>query len=305
MYDLIIVGGGPAGLSAAIYAARRALKTIVLAKSLGGQTALNLNIENYPGVENISGLDLMLTARDQAEKFGAQVLDGEVKKINRLEQGFSVMSNSGNEYLTQAIILALGRTPRKLNIPGEEKFEGRGVVYCATCDAPLFANKRVMVVGGGNSAADAALLLSKIANQVYLLTANSQPTCEAVLLEGLRRTNNLKLICHSSIQSINGSSFVESATVQDAISRSTEEIPVEGIFVQIGYEVKADFLGDLINRNQSGEIIIDEHNRTSAPGIFAAGDVTTVPFKQSIISAGEGAKAALSAYNYVTGVANR
>jgi len=302
MYDLVIVGGGPAGLSAAIYAARRALKTIVLAKSFGGQTALNLNIENYPGVENISGLDLMLTARSQAEKFGAEIADADIKVLARMESGFVITSAGGKEYRAKAILLALGRGPRRLGVSDESKFVGKGVAYCATCDAPLFAGKNVTVVGGGNSAVDAALLLSKIAKQVYLIVRNGSLTSEAVLVNNLNLANNVKIIYHTGVETIKGRDFVESIIVKHLDTGNNEELPTDGIFIEIGYEAKADFLGNLVDRNAEGEIIIDSYNRTSMAGIFAAGDVTNVPFKQAIISAGEGAKAALAIYDYLVGV---
>lgn len=304
MYDLIIVGAGPAGLSAALYASRRALKTLVLAKSFGGQTAMNSNIENYPGVENISGLDLMFTFRNQAEKSGAEIINGEIETIAKSDQGFLVVSAGCKEYSAKVIILALGREPRKLNIPGESEFSGKGMVYCATCDAPLFAGKRVAVVGGGNSAADTALLLSKIATQVYLLVRNGALTCEAVLTKHLEQAENVKIIYHTGVEKINGQNFVESVFIKDLNTLGPKELKVDGVFIQSGYQVKADFLGDLVDRNSEGEIVVDNYNRTSVPGIFAAGDVTIVPFKQAIISAGEGAKAALSAYDYVANLPN-
>lgn len=302
MYDLIIVGGGPAGLSAALYAARRALKTLILAKSFGGQTALALSMDNYPGIENISGLDLMLTARGQAEKFGAEIADADIKTIVQAESGFVVTSTGGKEYRSKAILLALGREHRQLGLAEESKFIGKGIAYCATCDAPLFAGKNVVVVGGGNSAVDAALLLSKIAQQVYLIVRNGALTAESALINNLNLASNVKIIYHTAIEVIHGQNLVESITLKHLDTGAIEELAVDGIFVEIGYIAKADFLGDLINRNNEGEIIIDNYNRTSLAGVFAAGDITTVPFKQTIISAGEGAKSALAIYDYLVGI---
>lgn len=304
MYDLIIVGGGPAGLTAALYASRRALKTLVLTKNFGGQVALNSNIENYPGIENISGLDLMLTARAQAEKSGAKIADADIKSIAKIEPGFKVVSAGGKEYEAKAILLALGREPRKLGIPNEAEFIGKGVAYCATCDAPLFAGKNVVVVGGNNSAVDTALLLSKIARQVYLIARKGALTAEAVLTNNLNSLSNVKIVYHAIVEAIHGHNFVESVTVKHLDTETNEEIITDGVFVEIGYEVKADFLGDLVKRNAKGEIIVDDYNRTSLAGVFAAGDVTNTPFKQAIISAGEGAKAALAIYDYLIGISH-
>ncbi|MBU1083051.1 FAD-dependent oxidoreductase [Patescibacteria group bacterium] len=302
MDDLIIVGGGPAGLTAALYASRRAIKTLVLAKNYGGQAALNSNIENYPGVESISGIELMLTARNQAEKFGAKIADADIESIIKTESRFTIKSTRGKEYSAKSILLALGRVSRKLGIPNEAEFLGKGVAYCATCDAPLFFGKNVVVVGGNNSAVDAALLLSKIAKQVYLVARRDTLTAEAVLINSLRLASNVKIIYSTVVESIHGHDFVENITVKHLDTETTEEIITDGLFIEIGYEVKADFLGDLVERNEKGEIIIDDYNHTSLPGVFAAGDVTTIPFKQAIISAGEGAKSALAIYDYLVGV---
>ncbi|MBN2585326.1 FAD-dependent oxidoreductase [Patescibacteria group bacterium] len=303
MYDVIVLGAGAAGLSAALYATRRALKTAVLNKEFGGQTATTLAIENYPGIDKIEGPELMLRFKAQAEKYGAEILDNPASSIVKQNNHFVVTGQDSQTYETKAIILAFGKTPRRLDVSGELEFAGKGVVYCATCDAPLFAGKDVVVVGGGNSAVDAALLLSKIAKQVYLVHRRAEFRAEQVLLERLKQTGNIKLVLNSNIDSIYGEDFVTGVKIKDLITEQTSELSVQGVFVEIGYEVKADFLPDCIKLNEAGEVIIDAFNGTSCPGIFAAGDATSVPYKQTVISAGEGAKAALSAYNYIQGVA--
>ena len=182
-YDVIIIGAGPAGVSAAIYAARRALKTLVISKDLGGQTALAINIENYPGIKKIDGLDYMKETKKQAEEFGAEFSFETVTNLTKQGNRFELKTNSGRDYITKSVILAFGRSPRKLNIPSEDKFIGKGVAYCATCDAPLFAGKDVVVVGGGNSAVDAAILLSKTSPKVYLIHRRTEFKAEKILVK--------------------------------------------------------------------------------------------------------------------------
>ncbi|OGB74783.1 hypothetical protein A2810_00520 [candidate division Kazan bacterium RIFCSPHIGHO2_01_FULL_49_10] len=301
MYDVIVLGAGAAGLSAALYATRRALKTVVLNKEFGGQTATTLAIENYPGIERIEGPELMVRFKAQAEKYGAKVLNDPATSILKLEDTFTVTGQSGKTYETKTIILAFGKTPRRLNVPGEAEFANKGVVYCATCDAPLFAGKDVAVIGGGNSGVDAALLLSKIAQQVYLVHRRDEFKAEQILVDRLKQSANVKLILNSAIDTIYGNGLVSGIKIKDLTTDQVSDLAVQGVFVEIGYEVTADFLPDGIKLNEAGEVIIDAFNYTSCPGIFAAGDSTSVPYKQTVISAGEGAKAALSAYNYIQG----
>jgi len=301
MYDVIVLGAGAAGLSAALYAARRSLKTAVLSKQFGGQTATTLAIENYPGIDKIEGPELMNRFKAQAQKYGAEILNDPVVAIARQDKQFSVTGQSGKVYTTRSIILAFGKTPRRLDVPGEADFANKGVAYCATCDAPLFAGKDVAVVGGGNSAVDAALLLSSIAQKVYLIYIKNELTAEQVLIDRLKLATNIELIPGSTVTSIGGANFVESIQVENVATQASRNLVVQGVFVEIGYEVRAEFLDDLVKRNEASEIIIDSLNRTSHPGILAAGDVTSVPYKQTVISAGEGAKAALSAYSYLQG----
>lgn len=298
-YDVIIVGAGAAGLTAALYATRRRLKTLVLSLDLGGQTATTMNIENYPGVDFSTGPDLMNNFAGQAKKFGAKLELDEVDTIKSRGSEFEVTTQSKKTYLTRSIILAIGKRPRHLDVPGEEEFRNKGVVYCATCDAPLFEGKTVAVVGGGSAAFDAALLLAKISPKVYLIHRRSEFRAEGVLVERVRQESRIELIPDSEIGNIKGSDFVTSIELKTPDGR--QELAVEGVFVEIGQVVGSDFIKDLVKLSDAGEVVIDELNQTSTPGVFAAGDATTVPFKQTVISAGEGAKAALAAYNYLQG----
>jgi len=299
MYDVIIVGGGAAGLSAAIYTTRRALNTLVLAKEIGGQTATALNVENYPGVPHVDGQSLMENFKTQAQEFGAKLECDSVARIDKNGNGFIVVCQSDQSYKTRSIILAFGKTHRTLEVPGEKEFIGKGVVYCATCDAPLFANKDVAVIGGGNTAADAALLLANIANKVYLIHRRDKFRAEDILQERIQKESKIELVLNSVIEKIQGADFVDSIVIKNINTQEVSELNVQGVFVEIGYQVKTDFIKQLIKLNSIGEIIIDQLGQTSMPGIFAAGDVTTIPFKQTVISAGQGAIAALSAYGYL------
>ncbi|RLC37687.1 thioredoxin-disulfide reductase [candidate division Kazan bacterium] len=298
-YDVVIVGAGAAGLSAALYTSRRRLKTLILSKDMGGQTATTMDIENYPGVDFSTGPDLMKNFAAQAKKFGAELVLDEVIGISRDGQKFSVSTKSGKTYSAKAIILGLGKRPRELDVAGEEKFRNKGVVYCATCDAPLFKDKIVAVIGGGNAAFDSALLLSKIAAKVYLIHRRNEFRAENILVERAKQTDKIEFILNAIVDSIEGKDFVDSVVISTPSGKKT--LAVEGVFVEIGQIVPSSFIKGLVELNDAGEIIIDNVNQTSASGIFAAGDATIVPFKQMVVSAGEGAKAALAAYNYIQG----
>lgn len=292
MHDVIIIGGGPAGLTAAIYCARRHLKTTVLTKDIGGQITRTEKIENYPGFESISGVELATKFFNQAKKFGAEFLFEGAEKITKTQDGFKVKT-SRQEFETRSIILAFGKSPRELGVTGEEKFKGRGVSYCATCDAPFFKDKTVVVVGGGNSALDAALLSSSVAKQVYLIN-RSDFRGEEIMIEKVKTTKNIKIIIPAEIDEIKGDKCVESITLKDG-----KTIQTDGVLVEIGFVIDRSLIEGTIDMDKAGQVLIDRMKSTSIPGIFAAGDLSETPFKQIIISAGEGAQAALSSYDYI------
>lgn len=298
-YDVIIVGAGAAGLSAALYATRRKLSTLVLSRDLGGQTSTTMDIENYPGVDFATGPDLMNQFADQAKKFGAEIKLEGVTEIKQTNSGFELTGDTGEIYHARSIILAFGKSHRHLDVPGEREFMNKGVVYCATCDAPLFEGKVVAVVGGGNASLDATLLLTKIASKIYLIHRRDEFRAEGVLVDKVKADSKVELVLNSSVKEIKGNQFVNAVVVDTP--NGEQELAVEGVFVEIGQQVFTDFVKELVALNSVGEIVVDNFNQTSRPGIFAAGDVTTVPFKQTVISAGEGAKAALAAYNYLAG----
>lgn len=299
LYDILIIGGGPAAMTAAVYCMRKGVKTGLITKSVGGQVAETASVENYLGFKYIEGLNLVEKFRDHFQQFeigykegfkAIEVIDGKHKTI-KLEDG--------SRYRCKALIITTGKTPRRLNIPGEAELSGRGVAYCAICDAPLFADKKVAVVGGGNSGVEAALDLAKTARQVTLIQDLDRLTADRILIERLKKFDNFDILLNHKVQRINGREQVESITVRDLAQESSRDIKLEGVFVEIGLIPNTDFLSDILELNQWGEIVIDCACHTSASGIFAAGDATTVPYKQIIIAAGDGAMAALSACNYI------
>ena len=303
-YDVIVIGGASAGLTAAMYASRQGLTTLVITKDIGGQALLTNSIENYPPFEHIGGFELMQKFEEQAKNFGAEFAYEEVLSITKDKEGdFKIKTNNDNkEYSGYALILAFGKTPRDLNVKGERELKGRGVSYCAVCDGPFFKNKKVAIVGAGDPALEAALYLKGLASQLYMVHRSDKPVGseESIdLLQNKDNNNKISFISNSSVKSINGTSKVESLTLYDSKSKSESKLDVDGIFVEMGYVARTDIVKDLVKLNDSKEIIIDKYCATSTEGVFAAGDVTDVPYKQAIISAGQGAIAALSAYNYL------
>ena len=290
MYDVIIVGGGSASFSAAIYTARNLLKTLIVTKKFGGQTAMSSEVENYPGFKKILGVELIMKMREHAESLGAKVNDAEeVKTINiKSDKNFEVITNI-KKYKTRSIIIASGKKPRKLGVSGEKEFMGKGVAYCVTCDAPMFKGKDVAVIGGGNSGLDAAMELTKYAKKIYILEyANT--------LKGDKKTQMLL----SKNKKIEGKQFVEKLVYEDKISNIEKNIKVQGVFVEIGWETISDFTPMKIKKNKFKEIIVDQKTQaTSVKGIYAAGDVTDGLYKQTIVACGDAAKAALSVNEYL------
>lgn len=299
LYDLIIIGGGPAGLTAGIYASRRNLKTLIITKNIGGQASNASWVENYPGFEKVNGFELMQKFQKQAESFGSQFKYEEIAKVGKINKHFLVKTVTGNEYQAIAIILTFGKTPSNLNVPGEKEFTGKGVAYCATCDGPLFKNKIVAVIGGGNSALESADYMAKIAKKVYLIHRREEFRGEAILVDRIKSDPNIELRLNKNATEIKGDKFVKSVILEDVNTKAKEELELDGIFIEIGYMVDASAIKDLVKVNDKNEIIVDEACQTSLDGVFAAGDVTNIKFKQIVISAAEGAKAALTAYKYI------
>jgi thioredoxin reductase (NADPH) len=315
-WDVIIIGGASAGLSAALYASRQGLNTLLITKDIGGQALLTNDIENYPAFDHIGGYELMTKFEAQARSFGTEFAYEEVTSIvengqeeennNKPTENFKIITSGNNEYLAYAIILAFGKTPRDLNVSGEQQLKGKGVSYCAVCDGPLFKQKRVAVVGIGDPSLDAALFLKGIASKVYIIHRNDAPIGTEETIRLLQHEKNVSFMPNSIVKAINGTSRVESLIVTAAKTKSASssslsesKLNIDGVFVEMGYIAKTDFVKGLVQLNNSNEIIVDKYCATSRQGIFAAGDVTDVPYKQAVISAGQGSIAALSAYNYI------
>ena len=301
MYDVIIVGAGAAGLTAAIYTCRKKLKTAIISIDVGGQTNLTSHIENYPGTGPMHGIKLMQKFQDEAIGFGAELIMGKVNKVDKIANSFRISLANGEEYECKALILAYGKVPKSLGIEGEEKFMGRGVSTCVTCDAPLFKDRDVAMIGGGNSAVEGALESATIARKVYLIHRRDAFRADEITIEKLKNSHNMELVLNSIPLKVIGDNNVGGIEVENIVTKERREIRVDGVFIEIGYVIDTSFVQHLVKVNERKEIIVDERCNTSYPGIFAAGDVTPVPFKQTVIAAGEGSKAALECYRWLTG----
>ncbi len=301
MYDTIIIGGGPAGLAAGIYCGRKKLKTAILTLDVGGQGNLTSHIENYPGALPQSGMELMDKFKVQVDKFGTEFIFGKVKEIKKIETYFEATLANGEKYQAKTIILTYGKVPRTLGVPGEEEFFGRGVSTCATCDGPLFKDKVVAVTGGGNSAVEAALDLTSYVNKVYLIHRRQGFRADEITVEKVKNHPKVELVLDSIPTEIKGDKFVNKVIVENTLTKEKKELEIDGLFLEIGYIVDSSMVKELVKINEKNEIIVNSVGETSCPGIFAAGDVTNTPFKQAIVAAGDGAKAALQVYSYLSG----
>ncbi|WP_337860023.1 FAD-dependent oxidoreductase [Ferroplasma sp.] len=297
-YDTIIVGGASAGLSAAIYTARQGMKTLVITKDIGGQALLTTDIQNYPGFDMIGGFELTNKFKEQASYYGAEFVYDEVIKISNNKESFTVETGN-NKYSSLSLILAFGKTPRDLNVAGEKELKGHGISYCAICDGPLFKGRDVAVAGNGSHALEAMIYLSSVARKVYYITNAKKLLGEDDLLETVNSLKNKEMFFDSTLDSINGTKSVESVTFQNKTTGEKTILPVSAVFAEMGYIAKSDFVKGIVSLNENNEVTVDKFCKTSTEGIFACGDVTDTPYKQAIISAGQGATAALSAYNYV------
>lgn len=300
-YDLIIIGGGPAGISAGIYGARENLDTFLITKDFGGQIKRKaIDIENYPGFEKISGKDLIKRFENHLKKFKVPVLMDEVIKITQKKQFFSVATKSKKEFQAISVIIASGAEHRRLKIIGEEKFIGKGVSYCSVCDGFLYKNKVVMVVGGGNAGFETALFLSKIAKKVYILIRNEKIVADKINQKSAQKAKNIKVITNAILREIKGENFVEAIEYQDYKTKKIKILKLDGMFIEIGNIPNSDFFKDLVNCNEKKEIKINlETGETNIKGLFSAGDVSNIKFKQIVIAASAGAKAGLNASKYI------
>ncbi len=303
MYHLIIIGGGPGGVAAGVYAARKKIKTLLITESFGGQSMVSADVRNWIGTKSISGFDL---AKNLEEHLRAQesidIRSPELVKIVKgKEKVFLVETDKGNTFETKTIILTSGSRHRVLNVPGEKEFEGKGVVYCSTCDAPIFAGKTVAVVGGGNAGLEAVVDLFPYARKIYLLEYGDALKGDPITQERIKNGSKpVEIIFNAQTEAVVGEKFVRGLRYKDRISEETKELKLDGVFVEIGATPNSAMVKDLVELNTRGEVLIDSKTgKTSREGIWAAGDVTDDPFKQNNISAGDAVKAALSVYQYL------
>ncbi|MBE0450311.1 MAG: FAD-dependent oxidoreductase [Clostridia bacterium] len=299
LYDMLIIGSGPAGLSAALYAKRKGLKVGVLSNKVGGQVVDTTSVENYLGFDFVTGEGLVEKFMHHVQTLDVPMLkDADVKSFEKTESGFEVALSRGEIIKSKTLILATGSKPRRLGVKGEDAFIGRGVAYCAICDGPLFEGRDVVVAGGGNSAVEAAIDLSKIANSVTLVH-RSEFRADQIIIDQLKRLSNVTIHLQTEIQEVFGDGLVSGVKVLDKATGETRELKIEGLFVEIGYLPNNQLVIDQLDLNNRGEIIVNALNETSMKGVFAAGDVTDTPYKQIIVAASEGAKAALTANDYI------
>jgi len=298
LYDVMVVGGGPAGLTAAVYAARKMLNVIILTQNIGGQALQSLDVENYMGFQFVSGQELMDRFQSQVEQYKVQKALTEVKRVAKDGDEFVALTTDGEEYRGKTVIIATGKKSRTLNAKGVDRLVGRGVSYCATCDAPLYVDVDVAVLGGGNSAITAAYELKAIAHKVYLI--NRSPwKADEVYLKKISNAQNIERLLSYELVEVIGDDALSAAVFRNLSDGSLVKLSVAGIFIEIGLIPNSGIVKDLVLLNKLEEIVVGCDCSTSLPGLFAAGDVTTVPEKQIIVAAGEGAKAAISAYKYI------
>ncbi|WP_228727753.1 NAD(P)/FAD-dependent oxidoreductase [Fusibacter ferrireducens] len=299
LYDLLIIGSGPAGLNAALYAKRKGLEVAILSTKMGGQVLDTSSVENYLGIQGASGEDLVHEFIAHVNTLKVPIIkDENVKHIEKKEVQFQLTLGNGTVYKSKAVIVATGSKPRELGVKGEDEYKGRGVAYCAICDGPLFEGRDVIIAGGGNSAVEAAIDLSKIAKTVTVVH-RSQFRADQIVIDKLNLAENVKIHLETQITEVVGENLVTGVNVIDKKTKETFFIPAEGVFVEIGYLPNNELVKDLVDLNDKGEVIVNAKNETSLAGLYAAGDITDTPYKQIIVAASEGAKAALSANDYI------
>ncbi|MGC8502137.1 thioredoxin-disulfide reductase [Desulfurella sp.] len=301
MYDVVIIGGGPAGLTAGIYAARSGLKTIILEeKVFGGQIVFSADLENYPGFpEGISGMDVIDKFLEQAKKFEVEISYDGVEKIENDISCKRVILTNKSCITTKTIILTTGASADRLGCPGEAKFIGKGVSYCATCDGAFFKGKTVAVVGGGDSALEEALYLANLVKKIYLIHRRDQFRAVKILQDRVKKSNKIEIVFDSSVKEILGDKFVKGVLIENVKTKQQSRLDIDGIFIYIGLTPNSKFVSDLIQTDEYGYIITNEEMETNIPGIFAAGDVRKKSLRQVVTACADGAIAASNAQKYI------
>ncbi|HBS91120.1 MAG TPA: thioredoxin reductase [Erysipelotrichaceae bacterium] len=299
IHDFLVIGGGPAGFNATLYAKRKGLVTGMIAKRIGGQLLNTSSVDNYLGIKDISGEGLMEQFLDHIHQLEVPILEEvEVTRVEKVNDLFEITVNNQTVFKSKTAMIATGSNPRKLGVEGEQEYSNRGVAYCAICDAPLFANKEVIIAGGGNSAVEAAIDVAKVASKVTVVH-RSEFRADQILLDQMMSNPNITVFKQTQILRIVGDVKMTGIEVLDKSSNETRMINADGIFIEIGNIPSSDLFSDLVQLNEQREIVVDSKNMTSVPGLFAAGDVTQVAYKQIIISVADGAKAALAANEYI------
>lgn len=308
LYDVIIIGGGPAGTAAAVYCGRKKLHTALITESFGGQSIVSAGIQNWIGEQNISGYDLAKKFEEHVRMFSDVVdifVSERVTAVRNIAEKegtpeFEVATDAGKTYQGKAVILSMGASRRKLGVPGEREFDGKGVAYCSTCDAPLFGGKDIAVIGGGNAGLEATVDLFPYAEKIYLLEYSDQLKGDPVTVDEVRKNAKVTVLLNVETKEIIGEKMVTGLKYADRVSGEECTLNVGGIFVEIGSVPNTDTVKNLVELDRYGQVVIDsKHATTSHPGIFAAGDITDDPYKQNNISAGDAVKAALAAYGYL------
>ncbi|MCK9376764.1 MAG: FAD-dependent oxidoreductase [Syntrophobacterales bacterium] len=306
LYDTIIIGGGPAGAAAAVYAARKRLKALLITEGFGGQSSVSACIENWIGEPAITGMALAAKLKKHVEAQKDLEIKSPEKAIAVTEKPgciFEVKTDKNGLYRAKSVIVASGGRRKRLNLPGEKEFAGKGVAFCSTCDAPFFLDKDVAVVGSGNSALETVIDLETYARKIFLLIHHEEPKGDPVILERAEKSKKLEIIRDAEIKEIIGDKGVTGLRYEDGATGKVKELAVQGVFVAIGSAPNSDLVKNIVDTNQGGEILVDHLTaKTSRRGLFAAGDVTNDPFKQNNISAGDGVRAALGAYHHILNI---
>lgn len=298
-FDVLVIGGGPAGASSAIYAARKGIKTGMVVDTFGGQVLETLGIENVIGTPYVEGPQLMRQVEEHVKQYDVDIMKGQRAKSIQKKDLIEVELENGAHLTTKTAILSTGARWRAINVPGEKEFKNKGIAYCPHCDGPLFKDKEVVVIGGGNSGIEAAIDLAGLAKHIYVLEFLPELKADQVLQEKLYSLSNVTVITNAATKEITGSSHVEALTYTDRLTNEEHTLNVEGVFILIGLMPNTEWLADTVALSDRGEILVDKHGATNVEGIFAAGDCTDSAYKQIIISMGSGATAALGAFDHL------
>jgi len=299
IYDVTIIGGGVAGFSAAMYAGRLRLKTLVVTENRGGTIMLTNHVTNWPGTKSISGFDLASNIEAHAKEYNPEIIDAKAVKAQKTKEGFSITDSDGKTYSSRTLIIATGSSMRKLDIPGEKELEGKGVHTCALCDGFFYSDKTIAVIGGSDSAAKEALLLTQWAKKVYIVYRGEKIRAEPVNLERVMSNEKIEILNHTNVKEIKGKTKVESL-ILDKPHKGKADFPVDAVFIEIGRIPNSDLAKQLgVTLNSKHEIEIDRNAQTNVPGIYACGDVVNTIFKQAIVGAGEAVLAAYCAYEHL------